>query len=167
MAKGGVQVKGLQQVRRNMKKLGQQGEAAFKGAMYAEGLHIMDKAVEKAPAVTGRLRNSHWVSHPGLLGEITIGFATVYAAAVEYGLKLINASRRQQKAAFANMRESGWRKSKVGGPGFFRGAIAQTAAGRVGRVAKTCRRYFKMRVGFVASPDTPKTPSEARSKGGK
>lgn len=155
MARGKAQVRGLKQVQRNMMKLGNQGAKAFRGAVYAEGLYIMDKAAPNVPKATGRLANSHFVSWPDFTGKVVIGFGAIYAAAVEYGLKLVNASRRQQRAAFANMRETGWTKSAVGGPGFFRNAINSTRGGRVARIAKTAKRYFKMDVGFQPSPAIP------------
>lgn len=153
-----VKMQGLEKVRRRMVALGRQGRQAFRGAMYAEGLLIIGKATANAPAVTGRLRNSHFATLPNRNGSLVIGFGTKYAAAVEYGLRLINASRRQQKAAFANMREMGWRKSKVGGPGFFRGAIAQTGSGRVARISRRAGRYFKQGIGVMPSTEVPPTP---------
>lgn len=150
-----VAVKGLKQVQRNMQKLGRQGVNAFNAALYTEGLNIVADATEKAPAVTGRLRNSHFATLPSRRGKVTIGFGVVYAAAVEYGLKLVNASRRQQRAAFANMRENGWRKSNVGGPGFFRGAIAKARSGMVSRVARRAKTFFRRGIGVTPSSDIP------------
>jgi hypothetical protein len=158
-----ARTKGLGKVHRRMLRLGKQGENAFRGAMYAEGLHIINKAVEKAPVVTGRLRNSHWVSLPDKMGRLTIGFAVVYAAAVEFGLRLTRVSAQQRKAAWANMRKGGWRKSTVGGPVYFRGAIQETRTGRINRIAKTAQRYFKAGIGVIAS-DKSKTEEEGRAK---
>jgi hypothetical protein len=161
-----VEVQGFNKVRRKMKRLGKQGENAFRGAMYAEGLHIIDKAVENAPDVTGRLRNSHWVSLPDMRGSLIIGFAVVYAAAVEFGMRLKNVSPRQRAAAYSSMNRLGWRKSTVGGPNYFRGAIQETQMGRVRRVAKTAKRYFALGIGVIAS-DKPKTEEAGRAKGEK
>lgn len=162
----GVKVTGLKQVQSIVRELGQDGVNAFRGAMYAEGLHIIRKAVTKAPAVTGRLRNSHFVTWPDADGEVEIGFATVYAAAVEFGLKLINVKRAQQQAAWANMKESGWRKSNVGGPGYFRGAITGTTPGRLNRITKTTRRYFESGAGFKGGdPGVPNSEQAGKAKG--
>ena len=163
--KARARVKGIKTVQRNMAKLGEQGVDAFRGAVYAEGLSIIDEAVQNVPKVTGRLSNSHWVSHPSKSGKVTIGFATKYAAAVEFGLRLIKVAREQQKAAFAAMRKSRWRKSKVGGPYYFRNAIYSHKGGSVNRIARTAKRYFNLKIGFIPRPEEPKTESSARSKG--
>lgn len=156
-----AKVRGLNRVRQQFERQGRRGTQAFRGAMYAEGLHIVGKATENAPAVTGRLRNSHFATVPDRRGGLTIGFGAKYAAAVEYGLRLINAARRQQKAAFASMRESGWRKSRVGGPAFFRRALGETNSGRVRRIAETAKRYYRAGIGVVLG-DVPTRPGDGR-----
>lgn len=159
MAKGfKVQVRGLNKVRKRLGQHGKAGINAFRGAMYVEGLSIIGKATEKAPAVTGRLRNSHFVTHPDLRGNVTIGFGVKYAAAVDAGLRVIDMARKQQRAAFASMRDTGWKKSRVGGPRYFSNAIQGAKIGIVHRVAKTAWRYFKAGIGFTPSGDMPNKP---------
>lgn len=168
MAKMRIKIKNLSKVRKKMMALGERGMDAYGAAVYAEGLSIIDEAVQNVPKHTGRLANSHWVSHPSLKQKrVTIGFAAIYAAAVEHGVKLTDVSDKRRKAAFASMREVGWRKSRVGGPFFFRNAINSHKAGIVDRIAKTCKRYYKGRIGAmaVARPDEPKTEAKARAKG--
>lgn len=160
-----AEIKGLERTRRKFQKLGKAGLQAFRGAMYAEGLHIIGIAAKEAPAVTGRLRNSHFATWPDRNGSLEVGFGVKYAASIEYGTRVIQMTRQRQKAAFANMKETGWKKSAVGGPGFFRGAITTTSAGRVRRIAKTAKRYFAARVGFMADGSIPKSAREARNKG--
>lgn len=169
--RGGAKFTGFEKVRKKMFKLGEQGADAYRAAVYVEALSIADDAVERAPAVTGRLRNSHWVSWPTKLGKVTIGFATVYAAAVEYGLRLGGRSDTGGKRAGGSRKPRGnspkRRKSSVGGPGYFRGAISAARGGQVARIVRTAKRYFKARIGIGAAIDNsrPKTEEAARKKG--
>jgi len=168
MARVSGRLRGVDKVTRAMKKLGAQGMASFQAAVYAEGLSIIDEAVQNVPKVTGRLANSHWVSYPDLVtGKVVIGFATKYAATVEHGLRIVDMPPARQRAAFARMREMGWRKSRVGGPFFFRNAINSHKPGMTARIAKTALRYYKLRIGMVTAnrPDEPKSEIEAYSKG--
>jgi hypothetical protein len=168
MAKMRIKIKGLKKVKRQMLALGKRGMDAYNAAVYAEGLSIMDEAVPNVPKHTGRLANSHWVSFPErVTGRMTIGFATKYAASVEHGLKLVDMSPKRRAAAFVSMKKVRWRKSKVGGPFFFRNAINSHKAGMAARLRKACKRYYDLKIGLTAvnRPDEPKTEAKARAKG--
>jgi hypothetical protein len=142
--KGIIQTKaslrGVGKVQRKMMRQGKQGINAFRAGMYAEALHLIDEVVLQTPDDKSGLRNSHFVTHPGPMGEVRIGFGAKYAAWMEYvgSLSSSKVSEKQRRAAFAAMREGKWKRSVVGfAPGFFRQTIRKLRSGQVARIKKT------------------------------
>ena len=163
-------VKGIPEVQRKLKSMGQRAADAMAGAIYAEGLHIMADSVPRTPLVTSRLRNSQFVTHPRAARRtyLHFGYGVVYAYRVHEGIKtqFDMLPRQAQKAFFAQLREQGgkYKVSEQGGPKFLENAVHATSGGRKARIRGTAERYFARGIGMFANPLMAKSAKEARAK---
>ena len=95
---------GGKQAAKAWRKLGKEGQNAFAGALYLEGLYVLRKAISNAPVMTGRLRGSHYAELPSRTRmAMRIGFGTKYAWSVHEGIKrrIKDQPRRVQRAFWA------------------------------------------------------------------
>lgn len=164
-----AEIRGIGEVAKRIRGMGERGSSALAGALYAEALHIMADSVPRTPLITSRLRNSQFVTHPrkSKIPRLHFGYGVKYAYRVHEGIKtrVRELPRAAQKAFWASTLKDGtWKKSTQGGPKYLEKAVDATAGGRRDRVDATTKRYFERGIGVLADPSMAKTSTQARRK---
>jgi len=179
MSKSMIQISGMKKALAMVDKAGPKGQAALAGAMYSAALEVMRESVKNTPVVTGRLRNSHFVTvpRPGKGSsklQVRFGYGVKYAFRVHEGItvKVRDMPKSQQAAFWARMKDKGWatadgvswRKSDQGGAKFLERAIDKYRR-KVGRIiARLTFRNFERGYGVRVDSGMPRNEEAGRRK---
>lgn len=140
----GSRVKGLERIKRNMRKASAGYQAALAAALYQEGQEIIGEAQERTPVDVGRLRSTGYAAPPSVTitgkPECEIGFGTDYGLAVHERVEVFHV---------------------VGGPKFLESAVNDAQKGYRKRVGDQTEHNFQLGIGVRAVPKhQPATPDE-------